>query len=140
MFKKENILNELAEIMQDKLAHQFSFEKNNKADRLEKANNYIIEASNILNKLSVNASSINNLNHSIDLLHSAIEIYDDYGLTKEADQILFLLEKIGKKHHKNISDKEIVENYESTGTAFDYDVDDNKLDIEDSDNTFEDEP
>ena len=65
----------------------------------------------------INQESINDYNSAIDLLNSAIEIYDDYGLKSKSDEILFLLEKIGNS-------EKIIENYKSTGTAFNYNVDD----------------
>ena len=139
MFKKENIIDELIESMQKNFAYISSFEERNKNDRLKKAHNYVLSASNIFNKFAINQESINDYNSAIDLLNSAIEIYDDYGLKSKSDEILFLLEKIGNS-------EQIIENYKSTGTAFNYNVDDNKLNIEDSelsensDNSFEDEP
>lgn len=149
MFKSKNTTYEIIDSMKENLQLQNSFEENNKKNRLKKAEEYLVEASNIFKKSSINQISINNLNSAIDLLHSAMVIYDDYNLESKSDEILSLLEKIGKKNHKTHNSKQILQNYKSTGTAFDYDVDDNKLEVEDSsdnelsensDNTFEDEP
>ena len=107
MFKKENIIDELIESMQKNFAYISSFKERNKNDRLKKAHNYVLSASNIFNKFAINQESINDYNSAIDLLNSAIEIYDDYGLKSKSDEILFLLEKIGNS-------EKIIENYKSS--------------------------
>ena len=53
MFKSKNTTYEIIDSMKENLQLQNSFEENNKKNRLKKAEEYLVEASNIFKKSSI---------------------------------------------------------------------------------------
>ncbi len=74
-----------------------------------------------------------NLEQAVDYLNSAIDIFEDAGLTAQADQILNVLSKIAKKgrpkrpkdprtvsdrHTKGLTSEQAIKNLKNHGTMF----------------------
>ncbi len=70
-----------------------------------------------------------NLNGAISYLHSAAEIFENVGMTKQADQILNILEKFANEdyHTKDLTSDKMIKNLLNHGTEFNL-VDDNLAD------------
>jgi hypothetical protein len=71
---------------------------------------------------STKSAEVPNLVKAAENLHVVLEILENAGLTKQANQMLQLLEKIAKKpgdrHTKNLTSKRQVENIKDHGTQF----------------------
>ena len=77
-----------------------------------------------------NNQNLDNVETAVDHLHSAMDIFDNQGLTSQADQILHILYKIAKKHKpkkphsvpdghtKNLSSEKMIKNLKQHGTVF----------------------
>lgn len=98
---------------------------------------------------------------AVDYLNSAIDIFADAGYSKQADQVLALLEKIAKKqmkrpvgqgidrHTKGLTSDKMVQNLKHHGTPFnmcndcndddDLNIDENYVVSSELDQDFEDE-
>lgn len=68
--------------------------------------------------------TIPNLSQAAECLHAALEIFEQQGLSKRADQVLVLLEKLAKKpqkidrHTKGLTPEKEVANLKNHGTPF----------------------
>jgi len=82
-------------------------------------------------QLNKQASKINtdNLEEAVEYLKSAADIFDDLGLTKNADEIFSILSKIANvtedKHTKNLTSEKMTSNLKEHGTVFNL-LDDDK--------------
>lgn len=78
-------------------------------------------------------NNIDNLEKAVDYLNSAIDIFEDAGLTAQADQVLNILYKIAKKgkskkpkdprkvsdrHTKGLTSEKAIKNLKQHGTMF----------------------
>lgn len=106
-----------------------------------------------------NNQEFDNLTQAVDHLNSVIDIFENQGLTAQANKVLNLLIKIAKRHKKhkrpkrpdaisnghtqNLTSEKMVENLKHHGTPFnmiDLSLDDDSSYLNlDTDKTFEDE-
>lgn len=117
--------------------------------------NEIISGMEISLVKQANSQNTDNLEQAVEHLNSAITIFEDTGLTAQADAILNILIKIAKKgnhktpkHHKLVSDRhtdgltseKALKNLEQHGTMFnmtdDTDANDLDLEIQDTDDNY----
>ena len=110
------------------------------------------ELINLMNeKLIKNANNqeTENLENAVDYLNSAFDIFEDIGMTSQADKVLNILYKIANInkddfHTKGLTSEKMIENLKHHGTEFnmvsdDQDINfDDELMVDDS-GTFEDE-
>lgn len=76
--------------------------------------------------LSAEADGINGLEQAVEYIHSAIETFEEAGMTAQADALLQILSKIATKHKPKKKDKategltseKMIENLLNHGTEF----------------------
>jgi hypothetical protein len=80
----------------------------------------IAEFQKELKKQAFPKSQTPNLVQAAECLHASLEIFENAGFSKQANQVLKLLEKIAKgdKHLKGLTPKKQVENLKDHGTQF----------------------
>lgn len=91
--------------------------------------------------LSAEADGINSLEQAVEYIHSAIETFEEAGMTAQADALLKVLSKIAIKHKskkkidkttKGLTSDKMVENLLNHGTEFNL-LDDNMNDLLEAD-------
>jgi len=95
--------------------------------------NEILKSMEVSLHKQANNRNTDNLEQAVDYLNSAIDIFEDAGLTAQADQILNVLSKIAKKgrpkrpkdprtvsdrHTKGLTSEQAIKNLKNHGTMF----------------------
>ena len=95
--------------------------------------NEILKSMEVSLHKQANNQNTDDLEQAVDYLNSAIDIFEDAGLTAQADQILNVLSKIAKKgrpkrpkdprtvsdrHTKGLTSEQAIKNLKNHGTMF----------------------
>jgi len=87
---------------------------------------------------NANNQDTDNLESAVDYLNSAFDLFEDLGMSIEAEKVLNLLQKIAKEdpHTKGLSSEKMIQNLKHHGTEFNMfdlnDIDDQDIDLDEA--------